>query len=167
MIRKIYNILLSLLLVVCLVFGISACYGSREIFDTDETLDKDNNLKHEHVNMNDVFYSQYGTDFIYDEFYGVYDDAQSFFVASDATAIKCVSIGGNIFKYFNLWEIYLYKDAKFYKLKEAYLAGVLSSQSVYDLSKVHAKYVQTQLNANDDVFNAWYYNTEDIQDIVN
>lgn len=114
-----------------------------------------------------IFYNQYGTKFTYEKFYGVYEDAQIFFVAGDATAIRYVSIAGNIFKYNTLWEIYVFKSSKFYTLKDAYLLGVLSNQAVDELSKVHADYVKSQRNESDDDFNAWYYNTEDIREIIN
>lgn len=114
-----------------------------------------------------IFYNQYGTKFIYEKFYGVYEDAQIFFVAGDATAIRYVSIAGSIFKYNTLWEIYVFKNSKFYTLKDAYLLGVLSNQAVDEISKVHADYVKSQRNESDVDFNAWYYNTEDIREKIN
>lgn len=168
--RKIYISVLSLFLAFCIVWGLASCNGNKEPgginnSDTHQADDVNNNQAQESIN--NAFYNQYGTKLIYEKSYGVYEDAQIFFVAGDATAIRYVSIAGGIFKYNTLWEIYVFKNLKFYKLQEAYLLGVLSSQSVYELSKAHADYVKSQRKESDDDFNTWYYNTEDIQEIIN
>lgn len=164
---KIHISVLSLFLVFCIILGLASCNGNKEPGGIDKNDTNQADDKNNPESINNAFYNQYGTKLIYEKYYGVYEDAQIFFVAEDATAIRYVSIAGSIFKYNTLWEIYVFKNLKFYKLQEAYLLGVLSNQSVYELSKVHADYVKSQRKESDDDFNAWYYNTEDIQEIIN
>ncbi len=159
----ILSVFIPLLLSVSIIFGFSACNKNDQL---NEISDPSNDHIDQEI-LDNTFYNQYGTHFMYEKFYGTYEDAQTFFVAGDETALKYVSIAGSIFKYNTLWEIYVFNNSKFYKLKEAYSEGVLSGQAVYELSKVHADYVKAQRNESDDDFNAWYYNTEDIQDTIN
>lgn len=110
--------------------------------------------------IEDIYYNKYGYNFVYDEYYGVYDGAEVYFQSGDMTVVKSIKVADCVFKYSNDWNIYVFKDSDVYKLEEAYQTGILSAQTVSEIAERHKQYAKANSGQSDDEFESWYYEEE-------
>jgi len=81
-------------------------------------------------------------------------------------AITNYILAGTIFRNNVCFEVYLWKDGSFFEMVDAYLQGFITPEFISVIGENHMKYRRQAWNGDDDSFNEYYFNTEDIYTII-
>ena len=114
---------------------------------------------------------QFGTPLLLVRFFGIYNDYVVFFVDGDgfekANDVEVwFKVAGTIFRYPVASEHWLWKDGRFQTMLEAYQQGLISPEHIAEIGAFHVNMVRPGWLGDDESFNEWYFNTDDILQVI-
>jgi len=74
----------------------------------------------------------------YDKFYGIHNNTAVFFVAGFSRVITLIEVAGVEFWWGSLFTIVVWSDGCFYHIADAYEKGILTSDNIQEMSRIHA-----------------------------
>ena len=108
------------------------------------------------------YLKEFGHEFCFDKFYGLYNGAAVFFIQGVTDAVKVVTISGLVFSYHTGWTILVWKDGVFYNLENIetiFDAGVLTQADLIKMAAIHANDREVEMNEVDFVIGYENMNT--------
>lgn len=104
--------------------------------------------------MKDAWRENKEDNLVWDAYYGTYDGCIVVLDPGNLTAIRSIEVAGYNFIFGNSFTIWVYRNGEFYKLEEAYEAGILIETQIAAIFERHADYLKEKFG--EDYYNALY-----------
>ena len=114
---------------------------------------------------------QFGTPLLLVQFFGIHNDYIVFFVVGDGyekanDVVVWFKVAGTIFRYTVESKHWLWKDGQLQTMLEAYQRGLITPEHIADIGAYHVNMVRPGWLGDDESFIEWYFNTDDIGQII-